>query len=227
MIIPGIFEETTEKALQKISLAEHFASKIQLDLADGILVDGKTFLDLSFLLNIQTTAELQLHLMVQKPEAFLIALPQIIKDVCVPAEAFMYNPMCMESFDDVLRAKNIRVGLSFNYRTPFEDFEDCIKQCNYVQFMTVNPGGQGRPFIVESLDKISRFKQTHPDIPLQVDGGINMETMKASVEAGTDDVIVGSHIFMSLDPAQSYKDFVLQFEHARTNFLNSRKSQKN
>ena len=224
MVIPGIFEETIEKAGQRINLVGNLASKVQLDIADGLMVDGKTFLDLHFLFDITSQAEIQLHLMVQKPESFLITLPPVVKDVCAQVEAFMYNPMCMESYDDVLRAKNIRVGLSFNPQTPFEDFETCVKQCDYVQFMTVDPGGQGRPFIMESLDKISRFKERYPNISLQVDGGISTETMRMVVKAGADDVIVGSQIFKSPNPAQTYKDFVLQFEHARTNFLHSRKS---
>jgi len=224
MVIPGVFEETVEKATQEINLVGNLAPKIQLDIADGLLVDGKTFLDLSFLLNLQIVAEIQLHLMVQKPESFLMALPPVVKDVCAQAEAFMYNPICMESYDDVLKAKDVRVGLSFNPQTPFEDFEDFIKQCNYVQFMTITPGGQGRPFIMESLDKITRFKEKYPNISLQVDGGISTETMKMVVEAGADEVIVGSQVFKSQNPAQTYKDFVLQFENARANFFNSRKS---
>jgi len=222
MVIPGIFEETTEKARQEIELVGNIAPKVQLDIADGLMVDGKTFLDLGFLQDFKVTAEIQLHLMVQKPEAFLITLPPAVRDVCAQAEAFMYNPICIESYDDVLKAKNIRVGLSFNPQTPFEDFEDCIRQCNYVQFMTINPGGQGRPFIMESLNKIARFKEKYPNIRLQVDGGISLETMKMAVEVGADDVVVGSQIFRSSNPTQTYQDFMLQFEHARTNFLNSK-----
>jgi len=227
MVIPGIFEETTEKATQEINLVGNLAPKIQLDIADGLMVDGKTFLELNFLLNLQITAEIQLHLMVQKPESYLLALPPVVKDVCAQAEAFIYNPMCTEGYNNVLKAKNIRVGLSFNNQTSFEEFEDCIKQCDYVQFMTVNPGAQGRPFIVESLSKISRFKEKYPHIRLQVDGGISLETMKMLVEAGADDVVVGSQIFKSPNPTQTYKDFVLQFENARANFFNSKQSQKN
>jgi len=226
MVIPGIFEETIEKATQEINLMGNLAPKIQLDIADGLIVDGKTFLDLSFLLNLQINAEIQLHLMVQKPESYLLTLPPVVKDVCTQAEAFMYNPMCMESYDDVLKAKKIRVGLSFNPQTPFEDFEDCIKQCDYVQFMTVDPGGQGRPFIMESLDKIFRFKEKYPNISLQVDGGISTETMKMVVEAGADSIVVGSQIFESPNPVQTYRNFVIQFENARANFFNSRQSQK-
>lgn len=224
MVIPGIFEETVEKATQEINLVGNLASKIQLDIADGLMVDGKTFLDLGFLQDLRIAAEIQLHLMVQKPESFLLTLPPLVKDVCAQAEAFMYNPICMESYNDVLKARSIRVGLSFNPQTPFEDFEDCIKQCDYVQFMTVNPGAQGRPFMMESLNKISRFKEKYPNMRLQVDGGISTETMRMVVKAGADDIVVGSQIFKSPNPAQTYQDFVLQFEHARANLFHSRKS---
>jgi len=224
MIIPGIFEITQEAAAREINLLGNLAPKIQLDLADGILVDGKTFLDLNFLENLQITAEIQLHLMVQKPEPYFLALPAVIKDVCVQAEALMYNPLSMESFDDVLKAKKIRVGLSFNQQTPVEDFEDYIKQCDFIQFMTVNPGGQGRPFIMESLDKIRFFKEKYPNVNLQVDGGISLDVMRMVVKVGADAVVVGSEIFRSTNSAQTYQNFVVQFENARANLFNSRNS---
>lgn len=225
MVIPGILEQNTEKALEKIKLMYNLAPKIQLDIADGILVNGKTFMDLSFLENLAPNEcpPIQLHLMVQKPEAMLMFLPSIVKEVCVQAEAFMYKPLCLEAFDDFIKAKKVRAGLSFNHTTPFEDFVDCIKQCDFVQFMTVEPGAQGRPFIVESLGKISRFKETFPNKPLQVDGGISLDIIPTIVQAGADDLIIGSALFESEEPKKSYQDFVLQYEHARTNYLNSQK----
>ena len=240
MVIPGILEATQEQALQKIKLLAGVAPKIQLDIADGELVSGKTFLDLSFLSALssassastmsaksftQNAVQIQLHLMVQKPEAMLMFLPPIVKEVCIQAEAFMYKPLCMEAFDDVLKAKNIRAGLSFNSKTPFEDFSDCLPKCDFVQFMTVDPGAQGRPFIMESLDKIARFKERFPNVILQVDGGIAQDTLPMVIEAGADDLIVGSALFTSPDPIESYKNFVLQFDHARANYLTSRKRQ--
>lgn len=241
MVIPGILEQSPEKALDKIRLMAGVAPKIQLDVADGELVSGKTFTDLSFLSFLstshaspnaspnaslpQTPLLVQLHLMVQKPESMLMFLPSVVKEVCIQIEAFMYRPLCMEAFDGVLKAKNIRVGLSFNHKTPFEEFSDYIEKCDFVQFMTVNPGAQGRPFIMESLDKIAKFKKSFPDMPLQVDGGIAEDTLSMVVETGADDLIIGSAIFNSPNPAESYKNFVLQYEHARANYLASRRRQ--
>jgi len=248
MVIPGILEATQENALQKINLLSGVAPKIQLDIADGELVSGKTFMDLSFLSSLssaptmsaksalpslsspsasalQNTVQIQLHLMVQKPEAMLMFLPPVVKEVCIQAEAFMYKPLCMEAFDDVLKAKNIRAGLSFNSKTPFEDFSDCLTKCDFVQFMTVDPGAQGRPFIMESLDKIAQFKERFPNVTLQVDGGIAQDTLPMVIEAGADDLIIGSALFNSPNPVESYKNFVLQFDHARANYLTSRKRQ--
>jgi ribulose-phosphate 3-epimerase len=217
-------EQNPQDALTKINLMAGVASKVQLDIADGELVSGKTFQDLSFLAGLPQTnpIQIQLHLMVQKPEALLMFLPPAVKEVCIQAEAFMYKPLCMEAFDDVLKAKGIRAGLSFKHSTAFDDFTECINHCDFVQFMTVDPGAQGRPFIMESLDKIARFKEKFPDKLLQVDGGISQDTLPMVIEAGADDLIVGSAIFKSQDPVQSYKNFVLQFDHGRANYLTSR-----
>ncbi len=234
MVIPGILEATQEEALHKISLLAGVAPKIQLDVADGELVSGKTFTDLSFLSYLsspsgsppQNIVQIQLHLMVQKPEAMLMFLPPVVKEVCIQAEALMYKPLCMEAFDNVLKAKNIRAGLSFKHKTPFEDFSECLAKCDFVQFMTVDPGAQGRPFIMESLDKIAHFKERFPDVALQADGGIAQDTLPMVIEAGADDLIIGSALFNSPNPTESYKNFVLQFDHARANYLASRKRQE-
>lgn len=225
MVIPGVFEKTEGDALQKINLVGNVAPKIQLDIADGLLVDGKTFVDLTFISNLNVRAQIQLHLMVQRPESFLTTLPSNIKDMCVQAEAFLYNPLRRESLHDVLKAKGMQVGLSFNTRTPFDDFKDWIEKCDYIQLMGVNPGGQSRPFIMQTLDKIGDFKRSFPNVLLQVDGGIAAETLKMVAKAGVDNVVIGSAVFKSPNPTQTYRDFVLQFENARRHFLDSRRSQ--
>ncbi|MBU1970620.1 hypothetical protein KJ605_02500 [Patescibacteria group bacterium] len=222
MIIPAILETTREAIRHKLQLLDGHAPLIQIDIADGILVDGKTVTDLSFLQDLQLTAQIQLHLMVQKPESFLLTLPNIVKDVCVQAEALMYNPLSLEGFDDVLQAKDVRTGLAFNFTTPFEDFENEIEQCDYIQFNTIIPGGQGRSFIIGSLDKIAGFKAKHPKTFLQVDGGVTASILDMIVETGVDGIVVGSAIFQSAVPVQAYKNFVLQFESAHRNLLNSK-----
>lgn len=221
MVIPGILETKQEEALKKIQMLDGTAPVIQIDIADGLLVEGKTFMDLSFLETLKLSSRIQIHLMIQKPGSFLLTLPTNVKDVCAHAEAFLYNPNWEEGFHDVLKSKNSKVGLSFNFGTPFEDFKEWILKCDYIQLMGVNPGGQSRPFIMESLDKIKSFKKEFPGIFLQVDGGISEETVRMVGEAGADAVVVGSAIFTSPDPLQSYKNFMLQFEGAHRNFYYS------
>lgn len=247
MIIPAILEQEPNEALNKITLFAGVAPKIQLDIADGELVRGKTFLDLSFLESLNTFSnktdvkdvptphttninhtsrqpqppQIQLHLMVQNPEIFILFIPSFIKEVCVQIEAFMYRHLSLEAFDDVLKAKNIKIGLSFNHATPFEDFDYFINQCDFIQFMTVDPGAQGRAFIMESLDKISRFKEKYPHKVLQVDGGIAQDTLPMVLEAGANHLVMGSAIFKSNDPVKSYHNFVLQYENAKQNSVNS------
>lgn len=224
MIIPGIFEVDNKKAQEELNVVGSIAPKIQLDMADGVLVDGKTFLDLSFINDLSINAEIQLHLMVQKPEILLLKLPPVIRDICIQAEAYMYRMPAMDSFVEVLETRGLRMGLSFNLKTPLDILDDYLKEVDYVQLMSINPGGQGRPFEMKILDRISEFKEKFPDKFLQVDGGINPNTMDMVVEAGVDAVVVGSGLFKTADPKQQYKDFVLQFENAHRNFLHSKRT---
>lgn len=225
MVIPGILETAQESAIRELKLLGSIAPKIQLDIADGLLVDGKTFLDLAFLVDLDINAEVQLHLMVQKPEELIATLPPTISDVCTHAESFIYRPQNIDGYFDLLKTKEIKIGLCFNLQTSFSDFTDWIKRCDYVQLMAINPGGQGRAFESTVLDKITEFKMSFPHIPLQVDGGMDQTTLELVAEAGADAVVIGSQIFKSPDPLQTYKDFMLQFENARRNFLNSRNTQ--
>jgi len=225
MVIPAVFEETTEAATTELKLVGNIAENIQVDIADGQLVLGKTFTDLGFLVDLDINAKIQLHLMVQKPESFLLALPPNILDVCTQAEVFIHNPMYLENYYNIIKSKGAKFGLSFKPQTAVEDCEGYVEKCDYIQFMTVDPGGQGKPFVMDVLNKISSFKDKNPNVFLQTDGGISQETLGMVVRAGADGVVIGSQIFKSPNPAETYKNFVLQFDHAHRNFLHSTRPQ--
>ena len=69
--------------------------------------------------------------------------------------------------------------------------------------MTVNPGFGGQKFLKEVLFKVKSLRQTHPDVKIEIDGGINPETGKKCVAEGADILVSGSYIFNSRDIKQS------------------------
>ena len=75
-------------------------------------------------------------------------------------------------------------------------------------FLSVNPGFYGAAFIPEVLEKIKKFKASHPAVRVGIDGGIKLSNLKAAKQAGVDDICVGSAILNSDDPQGAYKELV-------------------
>ena len=98
-----------------------------------------------------------------------------------------------------IKEKNCIAGLVFNPATPLQTLESVIEDIDLVLIMSVNPGFGGQKFIHSSIDKISKVRKmiddSGRDIRLEVDGGINSETIGLASEAGADTFVAGSAIF--------------------------------
>ena len=214
MIIPGILEEKFEKAVERIVSVDGASSEIQIDIADGKLVEGKTFLNIEKLKSLNTKSILSLHFMVKSPSKYLIS-------------SLMLSPFVMRKIPNVntvitqvvsirqlkcfiKTAKNIgyKVGVSLNYNQEPNIIGPLINKIDLVQFMSVVPGKQGNDFIPEVLEKIKRFKLTYPTIKTQIDGGVNTTNLTQVLKTGVDNVIIGSAIFNSENPRNKVLEFI-------------------
>ena len=70
-----------------------------------------------------------------------------------------------------------------------------------VLVMTVEPGVGGQSFMADMMPKLTLLRSRYPHLDLQVDGGINLETVKAAAKAGANVFVAGSAVFKSADPA--------------------------
>ena len=204
MIIPVILETEFEEIQRKIKLMESVSPLVQIDFADGKLVDGKTFLEIERLNEIKTPANFDIHLMVQNPVDYLNTQIKNCTKICAQIEAFDQ----VDEFIKVAKTWGALVGLSINPETPIEKLNPYVKQLDFVQFMTIIPGAQGRGFKPEVLQNISAFRQKYPHIKIQNDGGTNETNLLDLKQAGVDDFIVGSAIFKSSNPAEKYLQLV-------------------
>jgi|SRR3989344_2107652 len=204
MIIPGIFESDFEVIKSKIKLVEPATRLIQIDFADGELVDGKTFLDIYKLDEIDTMAKFDLDLMVQNPIKFLEKKVQKAEKISMLIDAEKY----IEKFIEMAKKLKYKVGLSLRPLTPVEKIEEYLDELDYVQFFTIRPGGSGREFQVEVLEKLENFKNDYPSIPFQVDGGVDKDYLPLVLDAGAMDAIITSHIFNTPNPKEALEYFM-------------------
>ena len=100
----------------------------------------------------------------------------------------------------LLREAGCGVGITLKPDTPATAVEAFIDRVDMVLVMTVEPGYGGQEFMTDQLDKIRRLRGLlGPAKRLQVDGGINVETVAASAEAGADVFVAGVNVFRNGD----------------------------
>lgn len=98
-----------------------------------------------------------------------------------------------------IKEKDCKAGLVYNPATPLHTLENVLDDLDLVLIMSVNPGFGGQSFIHSSLEKITQVRKmiddSGKDIRLEVDGGINNETIGLAAAAGADTFVAGSAIF--------------------------------
>jgi ribulose-phosphate 3-epimerase len=97
-------------------------------------------------------------------------------------------------------------GLAINVSTELALIEPFLHQCDFVQFMGIAKiGKQGEPFDKAVLPKIAAFRKKYPAMPLQVDGGVSLETAPGLLQAGVTRLVVGSDLWKAPDLAAELK----------------------
>ncbi|MFA5998248.1 MAG: hypothetical protein WC814_02580 [Candidatus Paceibacterota bacterium] len=102
----------------------------------------------------------------------------------------------------------VSFGLALNIASDLVLIEPCLDEIEYVQFMGIaRIGRQGQPFDRRVLEKVRAFHNRHPEIPLQIDGGVSLESARELVALGVSNLIVGSGILRASDPAAALAAF--------------------
>lgn len=102
----------------------------------------------------------------------------------------------------------ISFGIALNIASDLAILEPCLGEIEFVQFMGIaRIGRQGQPFDRRVLEKIRTFLKKHPEIPVQVDGGVSLENAQELIALGVTNLVVGSGILKSSDPAAALAAF--------------------
>ncbi len=104
-----------------------------------------------------------------------------------------------------IRAQGARAGLGLRPATPIEPYVDLLPELDMLLVMTVEPGFGGQSFLDVVLPKLRRcreaVKRSGLDVWLQVDGGVDSETIERCAQAGADVFVAGSAVYGATDPA--------------------------
>jgi ribulose-phosphate 3-epimerase len=143
-----------------------------------------------------TSLPVDVHLMIVEPDRWVVEFADHGADrITFHAEATPH----MHRVVQTIEAKGKVPGVSINPATPIGVLEEILPYVGQVLVMTVNPGFGGQSFIDTSIDKIRRMRelidQVNPECRLQVDGGINEDTIRAAADAGADMIVAGSAVF--------------------------------
>ena len=130
------------------------------------------------------------------------------------ADLISFHPEAVENINEtieLIKSHGCKVGIAINPDTSLSVLEDIIQDIDLILLMSVYPGFGGQKFIETTIDKIQDAKklietQSH-HIFLEVDGGINHETIGKVAAAGANVFVAGSAIFGSADYAETIQDF--------------------
>ncbi len=168
---------------------------IHLDMMDGLFVSNKSFTyDEVKLIVDNINKPLDVHLMVEDIDDY-------IKDyLSYNTEYITFHYEAMKDLSPITKVKNhgIKCGISIKPDTEVELIYDLLDKIDMVLIMSVEPGKGGQEFIPSSLEKVKKLKEEiikrNLDVKISIDGGINKDTGKLSLNSGADILVIGSAI---------------------------------
>lgn len=199
-ILPSIL------AADSLRMGEEIARVMEAG-ADGLHVD---IMDAHFVPNLSFSPALvktirkgfpavyqDVHLMMDNPAAYISAFAE------AGADAITIHAEISENIEEILRdirARGCKAGLSVKPKTDVRAVEKYLPLCDRVLVMTVEPGFGGQKFMADMMPKLRWLRENGFAGGVQVDGGVNVETARACVSAGADELVMGIALVRAEDP---------------------------
>lgn len=192
-VVPAILVKTRAELLQRISQVKGLVKEIQIDIMDGEFVPNKT-IGLDELHGLPN-ARYEFHWMVKDPERW-------IQKTSGPHMHLVHIETLASAaaFDKITRAVKKtggKLGLAINPETPLEVLVPYLDRVSRVLIMTVHPGFSGQSYIREMEKKIKKLRALRPSLDIEVDGGVNEQTISHAYAAGANVLAAASAIFSS------------------------------
>ncbi len=197
-LVPSILSADFSRLGEQVHEVEAAGiGRIQIDIMDGHFVPNLTMgPGIVQAVRSGTKMTLEAHLMISNPQDYIDTFAKAGADVIIIHQEASPH---LHKLIKQIKAAGKQAGVALTPSTPVVMLQDILSLCDLVLIMTVNPGFGGQEFIPEMLPKIAQLKQLVVQhglsCDIEVDGGINEETIPQVVQAGANLLVAGSSVY--------------------------------
>lgn len=199
-VIPGILEKDFAEIEKKLQIIKPFSKKVHIDFLDGKFSPEISFMDFPQFSKYKNDFFMEAHLMVEDPSQYVKQLAD------AGFKRFLGQVEKMGNLEEFIAEGQIfgEVGLALDINTLIDVINIPLDDIDTILLMSVKAGKSGQEFMPEVLEKIRALRQI-TQIPIEIDGGINEQTLVQAKQEGVKRFVVTSSIFKSQDPMESFE----------------------
>lgn len=201
-IIASVLSDTIEQAQQKLDKIQGIVDWVQIDIMDGHFVSREFLSRKEDLAMLEWNGKKEAHLMVENPSFYFEICEFLNYDrvffhvETITDQQVVHNELSKYSFSK---------GIVVNPETSYEEIIPFLDVVDVVLFMTVQPGKGGQHLLEDVLVTIHNFKKEYPEVLVEIDGGVNQDTISKAHEVGVDLFVVGTALFSGDDVQAQYE----------------------
>ncbi len=212
-IVPSIIGSSQKEIDEMITRVSPYVSLVQLDIMDGKFVKNKSlWFDFRLPKRIQNKKiQYEAHLMIKEPEKWAGKHGSKVDTIIFPYESLQERDKRKEkekvlNLIKQIKNKKKKVGMAINPETRAEKIFPYLKDLNQVIVLTVHPGRYGAKFLPKMLKKVQEIRKHDKKIIIEVDGGINPQTINGAAKAGANYFVSGSFVTKAEKPKERIEE---------------------